>query len=370
MQEVLFAGFAKNEPVTVTLYSAPQPLPATRADHDGVVLVDFTVPANLEPATHLLRVVGQVSKVTGIASFVVTAPVVSSSAVVVPSTPVSTSAAPSSTPVSSAPVSSAVLVPVTPSAVSSVASTTAVSSATGAVVPAAGSGRAVWPWYALGALLVLLAGVVAYLLVRRSRLAAERRENDALLADAAAAEHERNLDAIARANAEAPTAYLGGAGPGGPPPAPGGYTGYHPGEHGLLSGRDNPDNPGLLSGTGYRALPPVEPPTTYLPDERTTQLPDGRTTQLPDERTTQLPDGRTTQSPGERTTQLPGDGATTRLPDERTRPAAQPPADPPADDATAGGPATGTWRPDFDDEADGGDDPDGPASGGRHSRPS
>jgi hypothetical protein len=319
-QEVLFAGFAKNEPVTVTLYSAPRALPATRADQDGVVKVDFIVPADLEPATHLLQVVGQNSRVTGVASFVVTSPVVPSSAVVVPSTPVTTSA------VSSAP---AVPVPSTVSAASSIASTATVSSAAAAVAPPAASRTVVWPWYALGALLAVLAGVIAYLLNRRSRLAAERRDNDAMLADAAAAEHERNMDAIARANADAPTAYLGGGEL--VPPAPsrglGGYTGYHPGEHGLLSGRDNPENPGLLSGTGYRSLPPADQPTTALPGEGTMR-PDERTTYLPGEATTQLPSG-----------QQPGSSGPTR-----------PARAQPNDDAAAGGPATGTWRPDFDDD--------------------
>lgn len=344
-QEVLFAGFAKNEPVTVTLYSAPRSLPAARADQAGVVKLDFTVPADLEPGTHLLRVVGQDSKVTGVASFVVTAPV-ASSAVALPSTPRTTSVA------SSAPESSAVPVPATlASASPTAASTTAASSAIAPVVPPASSGRAVWPWYALGALLAILAGVVAYLLNRRFRLAVERRDNDAMLADAAAAEHERNLDAIARANADAPTSYPGGARFGiGPQPPTGGYAGYHPGEHGLLSGRDDPDSPGLLAGTGYRALPPVEPPTTVLPAEATTSLPGDATTSLSGELTTS---GRgTPQSPD--------------------------------DEATAGGPPTGTWRPDFGtDPGNGpetrdegrpaessGGDPDDPASGGRHSRPS
>lgn len=341
LQEVLFAGFAKNEPVTVTLYSAPRSLPATRADQDGVVKVDFTVPTDLAPATHLLRVVGQTSKVTGIASFVVTAPVVASSAVVVPSTPVTTSAAPAS-----APASAAVPVPVSVSPESSAASTAASSATASSAVVAVGapaeSGKVVWPWYALGALLAILAGLIAYLLTRRSRLAAERRDNDAVLADAAAAERERNLDAVARANADAPTAYLGGAEPG-VAPAAGGYTGYHPGEHGLLSGRDNPDSPGLLSGTGYRLLPPVASPTTVLPGQGT----------RPDERTTRLPDDATTQLPGDATPQPPTQPRTGQIP------AGQPPRSPGVtadDDATTGGPATGTWRPDFDDDSQDTDD--------------
>ena len=338
-QEVLFAGFAKNEAVTVTLYSAPQPLPATRADQDGVVKVDFTVPADLEPATHLLRVVGQTSKVTGIASFVVTAPVASSSAIAVVSTP-----ATSSVVSSSAPASSAVPVPATVSS-ATVASSAPVSSAVAPVVPPASSGgRTTWPWYALAVLLVVILGVVAYLLSRRAKLAAERRENDALLADAAAAEHERNLDAIARANADAPTAYLGGTGPAAPPPP--GYLGYHPGEHGLLAGRDDPDNPGLLSGTGYRGQPPADLPTTFLPGDPTTALPAERTTAMPDDRTTALPSRPAPASP----------------PDAAESAAAGTAGDAAAEQA--GGPPTGTWRPNFDDE------PDAPESGGRHSRPS
>ena len=347
VQEVLFAGFAKNEPVSVTLYSAPQSLPAAQADQDGVVKVDFVVPADLAPATHILRVVGQVSKVTGVASFVVTAPVLSSSAVVVASTPVTSSAA------SSAPVSSVVVGPATLSSASSASTTAPVSSGSAAIAPPAPSGRVVWPWYALGVLLLILAGVLAYLLNRRFRLAVERRDNDALLADAAAAEHERNLDAIARANRDAPTAYLGGSGPGvGSSPSAGGYSGYHPGEHGLLSGRDNPDSPGLLSGTGYRALPPGEQPTTFIPDEQTTFLP-------PDDQTVQLPGGDQTAAGG------PPTGSWR----------------PDFDDSATGGPPTGSWRPDFDDDSGNtsgpapdeqppGEQPDDPASGGRHTRPS
>ena len=371
LQEVLFAGFTKDEPVTVMLYSAPQALPATRADGDGVVKLDFTVPANLEPGTHLVRVVGQLSKVTGVASFVVTAPVVASSAVAVPSTRATTSVASSS-----APVSSAVPVPATLSPASSTpASSTVVSSAIAPVAPPASASRAVWPWYALGALLAILAGVVAYLLNRRFRLAVERRDNDALLADAAAAEHERHLDAIARANADAPTAYLGDAEPGGTPTPPtGGYSGYHPGEHGLLSGRDHPDSPGLLSGTGYRALPPVEPPTTALPAAGSAR-PDDSTTFLPGEPTTYLPGEATTSLPGENNPRSAGAGG-------RPNPSPTGGAQPDPDDATAGGPPTGSWRPDFDDEPFGpstrsgeespestGDEPEDPASGGRHSRP-
>ena len=367
-QEILFAGFRAGEPVTVTLYSVPRPLPAVKADPDGVVKVGFTVPTDLEPGTHLLRVDGQTSKVTGVASFVVTAipakPSVSTVLSSVGPSP-STSATVAS---SSAPVSSAIGLPVP---LSSVASSTGI--AAGPVIGSPGK-RLVWPWYALGILLALLAVLTAVLLQRRrNQLAAERQENDALLREAAAAEHQRVTDAIAQANANAPTSvvepfpgpsrlgpgrpgavqaelgqpepgptargYGGPGGDGGPGGygAPGGYAGYHPGEHGLLSGRDHPDSPGLLSGTGYRRDEGDERPTTYLPGESFTGSPPRPS-----------PDGDDPARP--RT----GDSAGGEDVDQ------------------VGGPPTGTWTPDFDASADGAEDQhpeaDDPSGGGRHSR--
>jgi hypothetical protein len=156
---------------------------------------------------------------------------------------------------------------------------------------------------------------------RRNRLAIEQREKESLLAEGAIAEQDRAADAVARANADAPTAYIG------PLPADrtGGYTGFDPGEHGLLSGRDNPDNPGLLSGHGYREGEGGDLPTTYLP---------------------------------------PGSGADPGA-DQPTRyvpPSPTPPGAPPAAPTGDGGPQTSSWRPEFD----GDDEGDGPPRG-RHS---
>jgi hypothetical protein len=354
-QEVLFAGFAKGELVQVRLDSTA--LPAVRADSDGVVKVDFVVPAGTPAGTHLLQVSGQTSRTTGVASFMVTA---------APATkPVASSAPASSAPVSSAavssdtPVSSAVIVP--PG--SSVSVSELPSPASSAPVPVVASAsstsatRPVWPWLLLGLIVLLLIGFALFTVQRRrSRLVDEMREKDRILAEGAAAEHDRAADAIARANADAPTAYLGPL----PTEGPAGYLGYHPGQHGLLSGRDNPDNPGLLSGQQYRPDSTGDLPTTYLP-----------------------PGVPGAASPGPADSAGSADGPPTGVwspdfgggpptgawsPDFTSGPA---PADP-----SDGGPGTSQWRPDFgEDGTDGADGPDagpeedGPdgAPGGRHS---
>ncbi|MGI8589374.1 MAG: hypothetical protein ACR2M5_00005, partial [Nakamurella sp.] len=119
-----------------------------------------------------------------------------------------------------------------------------------------------------------------------------------------------------------------------------GYTGFDPGEHGLLSGRDNPDNPGLLSGHGYRQGDTGEPPTTYLPPQPDVDQP-------------------------------------TRYAPPQAHPLDSAPGADSATGADSGtgvdsGPHTSTWRPDFDDgdrDRPDGDRPDGDRpDGGRHSR--
>ena len=332
-QEVLFAGFAKGETVTVTLYSAPRSLPATKADPDGIVKIDFKIPADLAVGTHLLRVVGQTSKVTGTASFQV-------AAAAVLGTPVTTSSAPPSSTVSGAgavgTVGTVGTVGASPGASTGasasrpagapvpappIAPSAPVSSAAVPVSAASSSGsRPAWPWYLLGLALLLLIGLAALLLRRRSnRMATEMRDQEWLFEERAVAEHQA-------ADADAPTTYLD------PLPfrqAPG-YTGFHPGEHGLLSGRENPDNPGLLAGHGYRQGDAVgDPPATYVPP-----VP-GSTNDR----------GATGDSP---TTVIPPDG----------RPA------PPAEAGDGVDPRTSSGRPDFDDEAEG--DAGGPP--GRHRR--
>lgn len=388
-QEVLFAGFTKGELVTVRLDSTA--LPAVRADSDGIVKVDFVVPAGTPAGTHLLRVSGRTSRTTGVASFLVTA---------APATkPVVSSVAPvSSAPISSAPasagvlVSSAVIVP----PLSSVALSSAPSPVSSAPVPIVGPAaqapgpRPVWPWYVLGLLVLLLIGVaIVVLQSRRSKLAAEMREKERILAQGAAAEHERALDAIARSNAAAPTAYIAPR----PTDQPGGYTGYHPGQHGLLSGRDNPDNPGLLSGQQYRTDATGDLPTTYLPPGAPGAGPGSGTG--PGAGAPGRPTGPDSVGPPHGgSAGGPPTGAWT--PDFTSGPATAGPSGGGPSNAgpSDGGPGTAQWRPDFggNDEADGagadgtgaagpgadgsrpGPDGDGPGAepgddqGGRHSR--
>lgn len=161
-------------------------------------------------------------------------------------------------------------------------------------------------------------------------------DKDRILAEGAAAEDGRAAEATSRANADAPTAYIGPMSTN----EPGDYTGYHPGEHGLLSGRDNPDNPGLLSGQQYRPDGAGDPPTTYL-----------------------RPDAPRSPDAGG----SPAGGSPTGVwtPDFSR-------------DAQAdGGPGTTAWRPDFGDGASGddraagdggGEDSAGDDPAGRHSR--
>jgi hypothetical protein len=355
-QQVLFAGFAKNEVVTVTLYSDPIKLPDAKADSDGIVDIEFTVPADLPAGTHLLRAVGQTSKVTGVASFQVTAPVVVS-------TSVASSAAASSTPATTAAASSAAVLPI-PVVSSAVASSSAAPSGRGiavVVVKSSGKSRLVWPWYVLGAVVLLWVGLAIFMVQRRrKRLADENREKERILAEASAAEQQRAAQALAAANSDAPTAYIGPVSD-----QPEGYLGYHPGEHGLLSGRDHPDNPGMMSGRGEHPGSTGEQPTTYLPPAP------GADQTAPDA-------AGPSAGPPPNGSGGPPTGAWT--PDFTTPPAtpagagstAPQPAVPPADatpgqggtPADSGGPGTSQWQPNFDD-----DDPDeGGSEGGRHSR--
>ena len=56
--------------------------PAVKADADGFVKIDFTVPADLPAGTHLMTARGATSQVPGVAAFQVTVPVVVSSTAV------------------------------------------------------------------------------------------------------------------------------------------------------------------------------------------------------------------------------------------------------------------------------------------------
>lgn len=303
-QQVLFAGFAPKEKVSVTLFSDPIKLPDVTADDRGLVKITFKVPADLPAGTHLLQAVGGTSLVTGIARFTVTAPPPTSSSTPSPPPPTTTSSAASS--------SAAVVVPTTSSSqVVSSASSASSALIVPPVTPASQSARPVWPWFGLGAILLIALGLVVWLMVRsrRQQLDRENAQRERLLAEAAAANAAREA-AYQQNPDETPTTYLGG------PATPGA------GEYGLLSGRDHPDNPGLLSGHGEPE--PDERPTTSL-GPATAPSPVGEAEPEPDR--------------GEHDW-LPGFG--------------------PAETGPATGPGTEQWRPDFTD----GDDPNPPS--GRH----
>jgi hypothetical protein len=358
-QQVLFAGFAKNEPVAVTLYSEPIKLPNTTADADGIVNIQFTVPATLPPGTHLLKAVGQTSKVTGVATFEVTAPVVASS-----STPT-----PSSTAATSAPASSALVVPLPVSSAAAPSSAAQSSRPVAVVVVKKTTSRLVWPWYVL-AVVVLLWAVFAVFLVqrRRKRLAAENREKERILAEAAAAEQQRAADALAAANSNAPTSYIGP-----PTDAPGDYLGYHPGEHGLLSGRDHPDNPGMMSGRGDQPGSEAEPPTTSLPHAGDPASPSGPpaaagerpgATQGGPPTGAWTPDFAGPTSPGSGPTPPGATRAGSTAPQAAVSPSDPSPGSTSAAGQDVDGSGTSEWQPNFDDDDE--TDTGAPPAGGRH----
>ena len=323
-QEVLFAGFTPGEKVGVTLFSEPIKLPDVTADSRGLVKITFKVPANLPAGTHLLQAVGSKSLVTGIARFAVTAAPTSSAH----SAPSSAPSIPSS--------ASAVVVPTTTSpqtvASSSVPGPTSSAAVVPPTTPATTAGnRPVWPWFGLGAILLIALGLLGWLVVRsrRNQLERENSDRERLLAEAAAANVVREAG---YGEPDAPTVLLGGQ--------PGPADGLPAGDYGLLSGRDHPDNPALLSGQGQPE--PDERPTTYLPGHEAANDPGW----------------------------LPGFGD----PAADTGPV-------PTSGPDDGGPGTAQWRPDFagdpepdttrwrpdstggDDSAGGGDPPE---TGGRH----
>jgi len=177
--------------------------------------------------------------------------------------------------------------------------------------------RLVWPWYVLGVVLLVWIGLAIFLVQRRrTRLEAENREKERILAAAAVAEQQRTEQAYAAGDPNAPISFPG------PPPVgeTQGYLGYHPGEHGLLSGRDHPDQPGLMSGRGEQ------------PPQAGGQQPDG-----------QQPGGQ--RPAGD----LPPGGPATPIR--------------PNDPSGTGGPGTAAWRPDFENDEPPADEP---PTDGRH----
>ncbi len=361
-QQVLFAGFDKGETVRVTLESAPTPLPDATADQDGIVSLDFVVPAKFPAGPHVLRAVGQTSKVTGIARFAVTAPIVTSSSVA--SSTASTSAAPSST--SASPSSTSSASSIVSSEVTSSASSAAPTSSAAPV--AAAPARPVWPWYLLGGILLLLAAFAFFgLRQRRDRLGAENAERDRQLAEAAWAEQDRATEAE-RFN---PQPYVDPMPPRYPAGGPFGAGGFAPnsrpgaadiGEqgyagHGLLSGRDHPDNAGLLSGGAY---PPAgsaaagAPPTPWPPTAGPYRPADQASTAGPPADTA----ADAYRAAGDTAAWRP------RFGDEPATERARPTGSPGAGGQQADGPASG--HPSTDEPADESTTDD--ESGGRHSR--
>ena len=322
-QLVVFSGFRAGEQVNLTLFSDPITLSPVTADQTGVARAEFIVPADFPAGTHRLEAIGQNSGTVGVATFDVTAPVVSSSPT--PSPSPSPSPTPSSTPSSSTPASS-----------TAPASSSAVTSSS-AVVPTGGdSGSSLW-WLWLIIAIVVVAGIITAIVVYRRNQQAKREQDEQEIADAAAAQTAAGgAGAADQYNSDAPTVFLPPVPPeGGPPPGADPY--------GLLSGRDHPDNPSLYSGQDPAG------PTEALgqgPDQYGRPLGHGGP-----EQGYAPPPAPPGGPPGPPTEAIPPN----------------PPGGPgPTNPGTPGGtdgPGTQAWAPDFDDSDTGGDqDPNGPSN--------
>ncbi|GGL86941.1 hypothetical protein [Nakamurella endophytica] len=325
-QQVAFLGFDPGEKVTVLLFSDPIPLPSRTVDQSGFVVIDFTVPADLAPGTHVLQVTGARSRNVGIARFEVTAPPATTTSSTAPAPTPTASPTPSSTPTTSTPASSSAPV-----------STAASSAAPPIPAPAAPTNtRPVWPWFVLGGLVLLLAGFGIFIWGQRRRRLDEEQERERTLAAAAAEEHQRAVRALRDANADAPTTQLGPYGHPEPPP-----FGADPG---LLSGRDDPYNPPLLSGRQPYPSPggsPGDAPTFRPGSEpaRPPLSPEGDPGSGPGTEQWR-PDWA--EGSGRRAQPGPDEGPSTQQwrPDDEGQQQWRP------DD---GGPSTQQWRPDDDD---------------------
>ncbi|MEP6562148.1 MAG: hypothetical protein ABJD68_13865, partial [Nakamurella sp.] len=206
-QKVIFSGFKPNEQVNLTLFSAPIVLSPVNADGTGVAQVQFVVPADLEAGAHRLEAIGAESKSVGVASFQVTAPVVSSSP------PPSSSAPPSSSSVSSSASSAS-----SSSVVSSSAPASSVVTASSTVAPTNGdSGNSLWwLWLIIG--IVLVAGIITAIVVYRRKQAEQRERDEQEVTDAAAREQAAYQNPAPGYGADAPTVFLPPVQTSGPPP--------------------------------------------------------------------------------------------------------------------------------------------------------
>ncbi len=294
-QLVVFSGFTGDEQVNLTLFSAPITLSPVTADANGAVKVSFVVPADLAAGTHRLEAIGQQSGTVGVASFRVTAPPPPPTT---PSTTPSTSASPSTTASSSPAPSSS---PATPAS-------TATSSAVAPTNTDSGS-NLWWLWVIIG-IVVLAAIITAIVVYRRNKEQEQRERDEQAITDAAGREQ-------AAAGSEAPTVFLPPGRQEGPPP------GQDP--YGLLSGRDHPDHPTLLSGQDIAGPTEVLGPPDY--DQ-------GR--------------GPYGQPLGEGGSGSAGSGSAGSDSDSPTE-ALRPPAASPAGSTDADGPQTQAWIPDEDD---------------------
>ena len=257
-QTVVFTGYSPGEDVVVTVFSDSFDVPGIKATNGGVVTIVFQVPDALLVGQHTVQAIGAVSHLVGVANFAVVAPVVPSSSAPSSDSSVSSSASESATSTAPTATSSA--------EVSSVPATTTSASAAAPVTPASSGSNLWWLWATL-ALLVVVAGITAAVVLQRRK--AQELEQERL-------DRERELPAVAAAN-PAPRVF--------PPDQP--WTGSYndPSQsHGLLSGHQG-DGPALYSGQGsYPPSQPVppryEPPTTRIPTPPPVQ-PDPPTTAIP-----------------------------------------------------------------------------------------
>jgi hypothetical protein len=343
-QKIIFSGYRANEQVNLTLFSAPLVLSPVNADGTGVAQVEFVVPTDLEAGAHRLEAIGAESGTVGVATFQVSAPVVSSS-----STPPSSSAPPSSSSESSSASSTSS---------SSVTSAPPVSSAaptSTAIAPASGdSGNSLWwLWLIIG--IVLVAGIITAIVVYRRKQQEQRERDEQEVTDAAAREQTANQPPPAGYGADAPTVFLPPVQPTGPPPGADPY--------GLLSGRDHPDGPPYYSGQDPAGPTEVLGPQGYQPGPGPYGQPLGyggpeRGFPATPEQPGPPAPGALGSAGGPGSAAGPGSaGGPGGPPTEALPPATQAQ---PGRGSEVDGPGTQAWAPDFDDS-----DPDDGAPGHR-----
>ncbi len=336
-QVIQFSGFDPGETVALTLYSAPTPLPPTVANAVGQVRAVFTIPLDFPATTHLLQARGEKSGTVGVAEFTVTPAVptasssvsasASSTASVASSLLSSASAAASSSAVASTQSST----PITSTGESAASSQASATSGAGSAT----SGRNLW-WLWVVLAVIVLAGLAAgFVAWQRSR----SDDDDDLPYVVAGAPEPPDPGWDNPTITAAPPGYgpqRTGAQPQSGPTGAAIPLGH---EFGLLSGRDHPDGPALLSGGPQH---PSDDARTLLNPVR--------------------PDPAAPYTTGPGTQQWTPDFTGQSIPPAQP-PGGQPPAGPPAPAQPPDpGPGTEQWRPDFGEP-----DPDdnGPDAG-RH----